>query len=56
MRQVHDAAEHDRWFREQVEEAVRQADSGETEWIDEDEWKRRTDQRRAVLESRAGSR
>ena len=56
MRQIHDAGEHDRWFREQVEEAVRQADSGETEWIDEAEWKRHTAQLRADLENRIARR
>lgn len=47
---------HDRWFRKQIEEAVRKADSGETKWIDEDEWKQRTAQRRAQLVSKAENR
>jgi len=56
MRELHDAAEHDRWFREQVEAAVKKADSGKAEWIDEEEWRRRMTRKREELEARAGSR
>jgi len=35
MRELHDAAEHDRWFREQVEEAVKVADSPDAVWHDQ---------------------
>lgn len=52
MREIHDAAEHDRWFREQVEAAVKKADSGEAEWIEEDEWRRRRARKREELEVR----
>jgi len=37
MRELHDAAEHDRWFREQVEEAVKAADSPDAVWHDQGE-------------------
>ena len=37
MREVHDAAEHDRWFREQVEDAVKMADSPDAVWHDQGE-------------------
>ncbi|WP_025090843.1 hypothetical protein [Brucella intermedia] len=33
LRRAHEAAAHDRWFREQVEEALREADDPNTEWI-----------------------
>ena len=50
MRDLHDAAEHDRWFREQVEEAVRQADSPDAVWHDQDDVMRDS---RAMLEQMA---
>jgi len=56
MRELHDAAEHDRWFREQVEAAVKKADSGKAEWIEDEEWRRRMTRKREELEARAGSR
>jgi len=56
MRELHDAAEHDRWFREQVEAAVNKADSGKAEWIEDEEWRRRMTRKREELEARAGSR
>lgn len=33
MRRTHEAASHDRWFRAQVEEAVREANNPDTDWI-----------------------
>jgi len=36
LRDVHEAAEYDRWFREQVEEGIREADDPNTEWVDHD--------------------
>ena len=56
MRQVHDAAEHDRWFKEQVESAVKKADSGEAEWIEEDGWRRRMTRKREELKAMANGR
>ena len=56
MRALHDAGEHDRWFREQVEAAVTKADSGEADWIEADEWRRRMARKRKELETRAGDR
>ena len=50
MRELHDAAEHDRRFREQVEEAVRQADSPDAVWYDQDDVMRDA---RSMLEQRA---
>jgi len=47
MRELHDAAGHDRWFREQVEEAVKMADSPDAVWHDQDDVMRDA---RAMLE------
>jgi hypothetical protein len=33
LRRTHEAAEYDKWFREQVEEAIREADDPNTVWI-----------------------
>lgn len=33
MRRTHEAAAHDKWFREQVEAAVTEADDPNTEWV-----------------------
>ncbi|MGO8390465.1 hypothetical protein ACC760_06870 [Rhizobium ruizarguesonis] len=33
LRRTHDAAEYDTWLREQVEEAIREADDPNTVWI-----------------------
>lgn len=39
MQQVHEAAEYDRWFREQVQQALDEADSPNAEWLTTDEMK-----------------
>ncbi|KPH06961.1 hypothetical protein CO657_31845 (plasmid) [Rhizobium acidisoli] len=33
LRRTHEAAEYDKWFREQVEEAIREADDPNAVWI-----------------------
>lgn len=33
LRRAHEAAAHDRWFREQVEIALKEADDPATEWV-----------------------
>ncbi|PDT04791.1 hypothetical protein CO666_08615 [Rhizobium chutanense] len=33
LRRIHEAAEYDKWFREQVEEAIREADDPNAVWI-----------------------
>lgn len=37
MKRTFDAAEHDQWFREQVQEAIREADQPDAIWISNDE-------------------
>ncbi len=42
LKRTHEAAEHDKWFRAQVEEAIREADDPNTKWVAhedvEDSW------------------
>jgi hypothetical protein len=33
LRQAHEAAAHDRWFRNEVEQALREADAPDAQWI-----------------------
>lgn len=37
MKRTFDAADHDKWFREQVEEGIRQADDPNAVWVSNDE-------------------
>ena len=41
LRQAHEAAEYDRWFREQVQQALDEADSPNVQWLTTDEMKER---------------
>lgn len=52
LRRAHEAAAHDRWFREQVEEALREADDPNTEWIPHDVVKQDMARQRAELLAR----
>jgi hypothetical protein len=52
LRKTHEAAEHDRWFREQVEEGLKEADDPNTEWVTNDEAKREWAAKRAELLTR----
>lgn len=47
MKRTFDAAEHDKWFREQVQEGIRQADDPSTVWIADAEVKVMSAKRRA---------
>lgn len=33
MKRAHEAAEHDAWFREQVDQAIKEADNPKTKWV-----------------------
>jgi hypothetical protein len=33
LKRTHEAAEHDKWFRAQVEEAIKEADDPNTKWV-----------------------
>ncbi|WP_376711048.1 hypothetical protein [Pseudochrobactrum lubricantis] len=52
LRRAHEAAAHDRWFREQVEEALHEADDPKTEWITHDVVKQDMARQRAELLAR----
>ncbi|WP_063503104.1 hypothetical protein [Rhizobium etli] len=49
LRRTHKAAEYDKWFREQVEEAIRQADDPNAVWITAQDAEERMDKLRAEL-------
>jgi len=52
MRRAHEAAAHDKWFREQVEAAVREADDPNTEWVPHEVVKQDMARHRAELLAR----
>jgi hypothetical protein len=49
LRRTHEAAEYDKWFREQVEEAIRDADDPNAVWISAQDAEERMDKLRAEL-------
>ena len=52
MRRAHEAAGHDKWFREQVEEAIKEADDPNTEWVPHEVVKQDMARQRAELLAR----
>lgn len=52
MRRAHEAAAHDRWFREQIEEAIKEADDPNTEWVPHEVVKQDMARQRAELLAR----
>lgn len=53
MKRAHEAAEHDKWFREQVEAAILEADKPGAIWIPNDEVKAESAKRREAWAKRA---
>ena len=53
LRQAHEAAGHDKWFREQVELAIKEADAPGAQWVSADDAKASWKQKRAELLNRA---
>ncbi|MBY2916894.1 hypothetical protein [Rhizobium leguminosarum] len=49
LRRTHEAAEYDKWFRKQVEEAIREADDPNAVWISAQEAEERMDKLQAEL-------
>ncbi|MGO8080976.1 hypothetical protein [Rhizobium leguminosarum] len=49
LRRTHEAAEYDKWFREQVEEAIQEADGPNAVWISAQDAEERMDKLRAEL-------
>ncbi|MBT1073459.1 hypothetical protein [Pelotalea chapellei] len=56
MKRTFDAAEHDKWFRDQVEEGIRQADDPNAVWVSNEEVEARGAQRRAAWTKQAKER
>lgn len=48
MKRTFDAAEHDKWFREQVERGIKQANDPDTVWVSHEEVKAMSIKRRAA--------
>lgn len=56
LKRAHEAAEHDRWFREEVAQALREADDPDTRWVSHEEVKAGwAEQRAALLKQIAGT-
>lgn len=49
MRYAHEAAGHDKWFRAQVEQAIKEADDPNTEWVSHEDAKASWAKKRAQL-------
>jgi hypothetical protein len=54
MRQAHEAVEHDKWFRQQVAQALQEADDPATVWIPHDVAKADMQRQRESLLARIG--
>jgi hypothetical protein len=52
LRLAHEAAEHDRWFREQVEIGLKEADDPKTVWVPHEDVKADMARQRAELQAR----
>jgi hypothetical protein len=55
LRNAHAAAAYDAWFREQVDEAVIEADSPDTQWVTGEEVSASWKLKRAAIAKRAGA-
>lgn len=55
LKAAHEAAAHDRWFREQVEIGLREADDPATEWVSDDEARAGWAAKRAQLVKKAAA-
>lgn len=55
LRRAHGAAAHDQWFREQVEQAIKEADDPDTQWVSHEEaqasWAKKRSELIALSES-----
>ena len=52
LKRAHEAAEHDRWFREQVQIGLREADDPNTVWISNEDMEKEWEEMRVDLEAR----
>lgn len=55
MRQAHEAAEHDKWFRQQVAQGLEEANATEAVWITHDAAKADMQRQRERLQARIGN-
>ena len=55
LRHAHEAAGHDKWFRAQVAEAIKEAEAPDAEWVSDADAKAAWKKKRADLVKRAGS-
>lgn len=55
LRHAHEAAAHDKWFRAEVEQAIKEADAPDAQWVSDAEAKASWKKKRAELVKRAGS-
>lgn len=53
LRRAHEAAAHDKWFRAQVEEGIKEADDPGTEWVPNEAVKAISAKRRAAWAKKA---
>ena len=56
LKRVHSAAEHDKWFRAQVEQGLKAANDPRTQWISNNEVKAESAKRRARWRASAAAR
>lgn len=54
LRQTHEAAGYDRWFRGEVEQGLTEADDPETKWVTNEEAEAGWEKKRAALLKRSG--
>ncbi|PVZ82381.1 hypothetical protein C9426_30050 [Serratia sp. S1B] len=52
LKLTHEAAEHDKWFREQVRQGLAEANDPNAEWVTHDAVKLRMQQQREMLQTR----
>ena len=55
LKRTHEAAEHDKWFRVQVEQGLAEADDPNTEWVPHDVVKDDMQRQREALKTRIAS-
>lgn len=54
LRNAHQAAAYDKWFRAEVEEGLKEADDPATQWVSNEDAKKSWAEQRAELAKRAG--
>lgn len=52
LKRAHEAAAYDKWFREQVEEGIKEADDPNTEWVSNEDAKKHFADKRKEIQKR----